>query len=179
MARPGALRMVAAVVLLLGLVVAVVLGQRGGGTSSAAVPESAVTPAQAEPVNESTTPPPNTIEPTATESAQPPAQLDVVSEVVVVAEDVVQAWQQQDEVARVDSLRPLVTADYLALAETTDPSRVPQAPIARAGLRSEADGQALVDVELEDGTALAVLLTQSDSGDWLGADVLPVDAGDA
>ncbi len=55
---------------------------------------------------------------------------------------------------------------------------MPQSPIARAGLRTEADGQALVDVELTDGTALAVLLVL-DAGDWLGADVFPVEGGNS
>lgn len=102
-----------------------------------------------------------------------------VREVVAVAEDVVRAWQTPDEEGRAAALVPLVTSEYLLVAGTIDPTRVPQAPIQDAGLRTEADGQALVDVDLADGTALAVLLVLSETGEWVGADVLPVDAGDA
>lgn len=175
MARPGLVRLVAAGALLVLILGAVVLGQRDGGTAPA-VASATSTPDP--PAVTGLAPSTPAVEPEVVASAPTAVTADAVSEVVLVAEEVVRAWQDPDETTRVPGLAPLVTADYLALAETTDPTRVPQSPIARAGLRTEADGQALVDVELTDGTALAVLLVL-DAGDWLGADVFPVEGGNS
>ena len=176
MTRPGLVRLVAAGALLVLVLGAVVLGQRDGGTPPA-VASATSTPDP--PVVTSAATPTPAVEPEVATSAPEAVTTDAVSEVVLVAEDVVRAWQNPDETTRMPGLAPLVTPDYLALAETIDPTRVPQSPVVRAGLRTEADGQALVDVELGDGTALAVLLVLGDTGDWLGADVLPVETGDA
>jgi hypothetical protein len=67
----------------------------------------------------------------------------------------------------------VATSAYREAAATIDATRVPSAPPDRVRLRAEADGQALVDVQLDDGTDLAVFLVlQHDR--WLVDDVQPV-----
>ncbi|MFC6853199.1 hypothetical protein [Aquipuribacter hungaricus] len=88
------------------------------------------------------------------------------------------AWQQQDLAARSNGLATTATPAYQQAAADIEPSRVPTSPLTETSLRVEADGQALVDVQLEDGTALVALLVQDETG-WLLDDLQPVDGPDA
>ncbi|MFC3687078.1 hypothetical protein [Aquipuribacter hungaricus] len=96
----------------------------------------------------------------------------------IVAADAVVAWQQQDLAARSNGLATTATPAYQQAAADIEPSRVPTSPLTETSLRVEADGQALVDVQLEDGTALVALLVQDETG-WLLDDLQPVDGPDA
>jgi len=113
----------------------------------------------------------------ATPTAARPATPAPGSDIAATAVDAVTAWQDSDVEERTAALAALATADYQAAAGTIDPTRVPSAPVAAARLRVEADGQALVDVELADDTRLAATLVQ-DGDRWLLADLQPVDPVD-
>lgn len=90
-----------------------------------------------------------------------------------VAVQAVNAWQSDTDEQRADALSTVATAAFQVAALTIDATRVPSAAPTVAVTRVEADGQALVDVELEDGTDLAlVLLLEQDR--WLVDDVQPV-----
>jgi hypothetical protein len=71
------------------------------------------------------------------------------------------------------ALAPLATPAWLEQSATVDPYLVPAAGVRRSQLRVESDGRALVDVELADGTALAVVLVLADDGRWLVDEILP------
>ncbi len=92
----------------------------------------------------------------------------------VVAAAAIAAWQQQDVAARTDGLAAVSTPAYLQATVDIEPSRVPTSPLAATSVRVESDGQALVDAELEDGTALVALLVRSEDA-WLLEDLRPAD----
>ncbi|MGJ7442518.1 hypothetical protein [Aquipuribacter sp. MA13-6] len=95
------------------------------------------------------------------------------ADLITVAERAVLAWQSPDDQTRTEALRAVATAEYQETATTINATRVPSARPARVLLRSEADGQALVDVQLEDGTRLALILVL-EQDQWLLADLQPV-----
>lgn len=117
--------------------------------------------------------------PESTAALTPPADLEPLTLEEQTAVDGVQAWQLEDPASRDTALRARATEEYADLALTIEPSRVPRSPVGGAEVRNEADGQALVDVTLQDDTELGVLLEMSETGEWLVADILPVGSGGA
>lgn len=156
-------------------VVGITLGLGRGADETQAAPTA--TTAQAAPGEVAESP-----SPAAPQSpAAPAASADRVALTFEeqVAVDGVEAWQLEDPTSRDTALRARATEEYAALAVTIEPSRVPRSPVEAAQLRNEADGQALVDVTLQDDTELGVLLQMSETGEWLVADILPVESGGA
>jgi hypothetical protein len=102
-----------------------------------------------------------------------PTGPDPAAELSDTASAAVAAWQMPDAEDRAATLAPLATTAWLEQAATIDPYLVPAAAVERSRLRVESDGRALVDVELADGTALAVVLVLADDGRWLVDEILP------
>jgi hypothetical protein len=102
-----------------------------------------------------------------------PTGPDPAAELADTASAAVAAWQVPGVEDRAATLAPLATPAWLEQAATIDPYLVPAAPVERSRLRVESDGRALVDVELADGTALAVVLVLADDGRWLVDEILP------
>ncbi|WP_380165629.1 hypothetical protein [Jannaschia sp. R86511] len=95
----------------------------------------------------------------------------------VLALEAITAWQAPTDQARTDALTSLATTEYQDAARTIDATRVPSAAPLTVRTRVEADGQALVDVELEDGTDLALVL-RLEQDRWLLHDLRPVTAAE-
>ncbi len=110
---------------------------------------------------------------TATASVTPVEQLTTD----VLALEAITAWQAPTDQARTDALTSLATTEYQDAARTIDATRVPSAAPLTVRTRVEADGQALVDVELEDGTDLALVL-RLEQDRWLLHDLRPVTAAE-
>ncbi|WP_380163764.1 hypothetical protein [Jannaschia sp. R86511] len=118
-------------------------------------------------------PPEAVVVPTSGPTGEPGA-----ADLITVTERAVLAWQSPDDQTRTKALRTLATTEYQEIAATIDATRVPSAHPERVLLRNEADGQALVDVQLEDGTRLAAIL-MLEQDQWLLADLQPVPDSDA
>ncbi|MGF1663478.1 MAG: hypothetical protein ACFCVG_13630, partial [Kineosporiaceae bacterium] len=103
----------------------------------------------------------------------PAAGSDPAAELAGSATAAVAAWQTPDPDDRAAALAPLATPAWLEQSATIDPDLVPAAAVERSRLRVESDGRALVDVELADGTALAVVLVLGEEGRWLVDEILP------
>lgn len=133
------------------------------------VPPEAEIPSDAPVVGDTSQllPPEAVVVPTASPTGEPTA------DVITVAKRAVLAWQSPDDPTRTEALRPVATSEYQETAATIDATRVPSARHERVLLRSEADGQAFVDVQLEDGTDLAVILVL-EQDQWLLVDLQPV-----
>lgn len=107
---------------------------------------------------------------TATVTAEPVA----ANPTLEVARATVTAWQVQDVNARNTTLQALVTPDYYQLVSYADPTNVPTSPVQATESVLDADGQAAVNVTLEDGTALAVTLVDPElDGTWVVSDIEP------
>jgi hypothetical protein len=167
MAGRGA-RGLAALVLVAAAVAAFFLGRPSEGTSTAS--ESRPGEALSRPAAR----PPSQADPPPSDGTAPDAADVERSEPEVVAAEAIAAWQQQDVAARADGLTRVATPAYQQAAAGIEPSRVPTSPLATTSLRVEADGQALVDARLDDGTALVALLVQVDDA-WLLDDLRPAD----
>ena len=107
------------------------------------------------------------------EAPVPAAGPDPAAELADAAAAAVTAWQVPDATDRTAALTPLATPSWLEQSATIDPSRVPASEVSQSQVRVESDGLALVDVELSDGTALAVMLLLADDGRWLVDEILP------
>ncbi|WP_380169504.1 hypothetical protein [Jannaschia sp. R86511] len=183
MTRPGRFVAAAVLVLIVGTVVVVTRLTGTAATEENARPEpplvlsatarvlspDAVIPSDAPVVGDTSQllPPEVVVVSTASPAGEPTAN------VITVAERAVLAWQSPDDQTRTEELRTLATFEYQETAATIDATRVPSALPERVVLRSEADGQALVDVQLEDGTRLAAILVLEQDR-WLLADLQPV-----
>lgn len=110
--------------------------------------------------------------PTIKATSAPSADADV-PDLVEVAERGVLAWQSLDDQTRTAAMATLATPAYQEAAATIDATRVPSAPPDTVSLRTEADGQALVNVQLEDGTQIAVIVVL-EQDQWLVDDLRPV-----
>lgn len=95
-------------------------------------------------------------------TAAEPAVPDPHADLYAATRTAVAAWQAAD-------------VEGVAVADYPEPSgSAPQAPLAEMRVRVEADGMAAVDVALDDGTALTVVMVFD--GRWLLADVAPAGA---
>ena len=166
-------RALAVVVLGAGAVTALVLGRATDSVGTAAEPRpSDATSHPAVTASSSPDQPPTAA------IAAPDQEASERSDPEVATAAAIAAWQQQDTTARTDGLATVATPAYQQAAAEIEPSRVPTSPLTTTSLRVEADGQALVDARLEDGTALVALLVQVDDT-WLLDDLQPVDDLDA
>lgn len=163
------LRVLAALVLVAGAVTALVLGRLPDSADAASEPPSVSAPS-----SPAVTAPNQADLPQGDVATTPDAEDLERSEPEVVAAGAIAAWQQQDTAARADGLATVATPAYQQAAVDIEPSRVPTSPLAATSLRVEADGQALVDARLEDGTALVALVVQMDDA-WLVDDLQPTD----
>ena len=166
---PAQVVRLAALVVIAGLAAVAPLLTGNGDESSA--PPAATAPTQTPAAPSRVAVP--TLKPTAASSPAMQAIPAAGSEIEAVALEAVAVWQDPDVDRRAAVLATLATADYQAAATRIDSTRVPTAVVSTTALRVEADGQALVDVELRDGTDLAALLVL-ESDRWLLADLQPV-----
>lgn len=169
MTGPRAARGVAALVLGVAAIGALVLGRLGDSPDSVAEHR-----ASNEAADELGTWSGGSTAPRPAATVQSPPGVRVASDVERAATAAIAAWQQQNPDTRQDALERLATPAYQSAAADINPTRVPIAPLLSTALRVEADGQALVDAQLEDGTSLIVLLVQVDDT-WLLEDLRPGD----
>lgn len=175
-----AVRLTAAVVLVT-LTVVVLLLTRSQPSAGDASPAPASAPRFLPAASAQPAPPPSTASdqeptsaPTAAPSTPPSAPTTTgSSETEAAALEAVNAWQADTDQQRTDALATIAITAFQDAALTIDATRVPRAAPTTARTRVEADGQALVDVELEDGTNLALVLVVEEDR-WLLADLRPV-----
>lgn len=179
-----AVRLTAAVVLVTLTVVVLLLTRSApsaGDASPAPVSEPLSMPAvSAQPAPAPSTPPDEQPSSSSAAASRTPPSAPTTtgnSEAEDVALEAVIAWQADTDQQRTDALATIATAVFQDAALTIDATRVPSAAPTTARTRVEADGQALVDVELEDGTDLAIILVLEQDR-WLLADLRPVTATD-